>query len=63
MPSSHDFVLSLDGVSHYCTTSTPPIVLLESGAMTSSEFNELWPLLLLMVVTAFGLYATRKMLF
>jgi hypothetical protein len=58
---SGDFSLQIDATVYACTADTAPILLVENGGLSQAEFNELWPLLLLMIVTAFGLFMVRRM--
>lgn len=61
-PGTLDFTLTLPGpVVYDCAAETAPILLVEQGGLNKAEFDELWPLLLLMVVTSYGLYMVRRM--
>jgi hypothetical protein len=53
-----DFTLTLGTTTYQCVTDSPPFVLLDQGGMTQADFDQLWPLLLLMVITS---YMVRKM--
>jgi hypothetical protein len=49
------FELVIDSTTYECVADTAPILLVENGGLTGAEFAELWPLLLVMLVTAWGL--------